>query len=291
MGSVAVTAILILCPVGSPPRVRGVTQGETDTATGLTSDLALAVELADAAAAVTLAWFGDRLPVQLKADASPVTEVDRAAEAAIRERLAERAPHDAILGEELGATPGTSGRTWVVDPVDGTKLYAEGIPLWTTLIALVIEERPVLGVADAPALGARYHAVRGGGAWRNDRPLATSSVATLGEAFIGHSPIEEWLTGGDERQLHAVASHARRTRGLSDAWAHLLVAQGSMEALVEHEPCFPWDWSATEVIVEEAGGRITTLEGKPPRFGSTLLVTNGLVHDEIVSTLARGGGR
>jgi len=268
-----------------------VTQGGTDTTTGLTSDLALALELADAAAVITLAWFGDRLPVQLKADASPVTEVDRAAEAAIRELLAHRAPRDGILGEELGETPGASGRTWVVDPVDGTKLYAEGIPLWTTLIALVIEGRPVLGVADVPALGARYHAVRGGGAWRNDRPLATSSVATLGEAFIGHSPVEEWLSAGDEPQLLAVATHARRTRGLSDAWAHLLVAQGSMEALVEHEPCFPWDWSATEVIVEEAGGRITTLEGEPPRFGSTLLVTNGLVHDEIVSTLAEGRSR
>jgi histidinol-phosphatase len=268
-----------------------VTQGGTDTATDLTSDLGLAMELANAAAVVTLAWFGDRLPVELKADASPVTEVDRAAESAIRDRLAERAPTDAVLGEEHGDRPGTSGRTWVIDPVDGTKLYAEGIPLWTTLIALVVDGRPVLGVADAPALGLRYHAVRGGGAWRDDHRLTTSDVGALADAFVGHSPLEEWLSTGDEGQLHAVAARARRTRGLSDAWAHLLVAQGSMEALVEHEPCFPWDWAATEVIVEEAGGRITTLDGAAPASGGTLLVTNGLVHDEIVSTLARGGSR
>jgi histidinol-phosphatase len=283
-----VTAILALSAPEAAPRVRRVSQGGTGT-TDLTSDLALAMELANAAATVTLAWFGDRLPVELKADASPVTEVDRAAESAIRDRLAERAPDDGVLGEEHGDRPGTTGRTWVVDPVDGTKLYAEGIPLWTTLIALVVDGRPVVGVADAPALGVRYHAIRGGGAWRDEHRLETSGVAALADAFIGHSPLEEWMSTGDEGQLQAVAARARRTRGLSDAWAHLLVAQGSMEALVEHEPCFPWDWSATEVIVEEAGGRLTTLEGAVPAPGSNLLVTNGLVHDEIVSTLARGG--
>jgi histidinol-phosphatase len=266
-----------------------VTRGDVHAATDLTPDLALAMDLADAAAAITLAWFGNRLPVELKADATPVTEVDRAAEAAIRDLLATRAPADGILGEEHGDHPSASGRTWVIDPVDGTKLYAEGIPLWTTLIALVVDGRSVVGVADVPALGVRYHAVRGAGAWRGDHRLAASDIGALADAFIGHSPLEEWMQTGEETQLMSVAAKARRTRGLSDAWAHLLVAQGSMEALVEHEPCFPWDWAATEVIVEEAGGRITTLDGAVPASGSTLLVTNGLVHDEIVSTLARGG--
>jgi histidinol-phosphatase len=268
-----------------------VTQGGTDIATDRTSELVLAMELADAAAAVTLPWFGDRLPVELKADATPVTEVDRAAEAAIRDRLATQRPDDGILGEEHGDHPGTSGRKWVIDPVDGTKLYAEGIPLWTTLIALVVDGRPVVGVADVPALGVRYHAVRGGGAWRDDHRLRTSDIGTLADAFVGHSPLEEWMQTSDENQLLAVAAKARRTRGLSDAWAHLLIAQGSMEALVEHEPCFPWDWAATEVIVEEAGGRITTLEGAEPAPGTNLLVTNGLVHEEIVTTLSEGGSR
>lgn len=267
------------------------TRGRTHLAVDLTEALELALALADEAAAVTLAWFGDRLPVELKADATPVTAVDRAAEAAIRAYLASRAPDDAVLGEEHGETSGTSGRTWVIDPVDGTKLYAEGIPLWTTLIGLRVEGRAVLGVADAPALGVRYRATRGGGAWREDQRLSTSSVGALADAFVGHSPLEEWMRGGDEGELREVAKAARSTRGLSDAWGHLLVAQGSMEAMIEHEPCFLWDWSATEVIVEEAGGRITTLEGAAPAPGSTLLVTNGLVHEEIVSTLARGGTR
>ncbi len=268
------------------PRVRSQEQGSVGT---IEADLALAHRLADAAAAVTAPWFGDRLPVELKSDASPVTEVDRAAERAIRTVLAEAAPGDGILGEEGGEAPGTTGRTWVIDPVDGTKLYAEGIPLWTTLIALVVGDRPVVGVADAPALHTRYHAARGAGAWRGAARLAVSGVAPLSEAFVGHSPLEEWMGAGHEARLLQVAGAARRTRGLSDAWAHLLVAQGSMEALIEHEPCFPWDWSATQVIVEEAGGRITTLEGAEPTPGSTLLVSNGRVHDEIVETLASGG--
>jgi histidinol-phosphatase len=288
---VAVRAILPLFPFPPARTVRRVTRARTDTATDLSEALGLALALADEAAAVTLAWFGDRLPVELKADATPVTEVDRAAEAAIRAHLAAHAPDDAVLGEEHGEREGSSGRTWVIDPVDGTRLYAEGIPLWTTLIALVVDGHSVLGVADAPALGVRYRAIRGGGAWRDDHRLSASDVGALADAFVGHSPLEEWMRAGDERHLRDLAAGARSTRGLSDAWGHLLVAQGSMEAMVEHEPCFPWDWSATEVIVEEAGGRITTLEGSVPAPGSNLLVTNGLVHDEIVSTLAGGGGR
>jgi len=262
-----------------------------DPTEALRDDLRIAMAAADAAAEVTLAWFGDRLPVELKADATPVTEVDRSAERAIRAVLTERAPDDGILGEEGGHTPGTNDRTWMIDPVDGTKLYAEGIPLWTTLIALRANGRSVLGVADAPALSTRYHAVRGGGAWRGEHRLHVSAIGALPEAFIGHSPIEEWASTGDERHLLRVAGQVRRTRGLSDGWAHLLVAQGSMEALLEHEPCFPWDWAATEVIVEEAGGRITTLTGAEPASGTDLLVSNGRLHDSIVAALAKEGTR
>ena len=254
----------------------------------MTDDLAFANELADAAAAITLAWFGDRLPVELKGDDTPVTEVDLAAEQAIRKAVAARFPQDGVLGEEEGLDEGTSGRVWVVDPVDGTKLYAEGIPLWTTLIALRVDGEARLGVADAPALRERYHAVRGEGAWRGPQRLAVSAVGDLGEAFVGHAPVEEWTAAGDGDELFRLAGSARRTRGLSDAWGHLLVAQGSMDAVVEHEACYAWDWSATGVIVEEAGGRITTRRGAPPTPGEDLMVTNGRVHDELVRTL--GGG-
>ncbi|MGZ8595597.1 MAG: inositol monophosphatase family protein [Actinomycetota bacterium] len=252
----------------------------------LSADLAFAHDLADAAAAVTLQWFGRRLAVEMKEDDTPVTEVDRAAERTIREAVAARFPDDGVVGEEEGHDPGVNGRCWVVDPVDGTKLYAEGIPLWTTLIGLTIDGKPVLGVVDAPALGDRYHATRGGGAWRGDRRLAVSDVACLDEAFVAHSGVEEWISGGRIDVLLRVAARARGTRGLSDAWGHLLVAQGSVDALLEHEPCFAWDWTASGLIVEEAGGRLTTLAGAPPSPGVDLLVTNGALHPEMLAALA-----
>ena len=255
----------------------------------LTADLAFAHELADVAASVTLARFGDRVPVELKDDATPVTEVDRAVEQAIRDAVAVRHPHDAVLGEEQGLLAGTSGRRWIVDPVDGTKLYAEGIPLWTTLIALEVDARVVLGIADAPAIGDRYVGVTGRGAWRGSNRLRVSSVAGLDDAFVAHSALEEWIASGDEGSLLSVAGRARRTRGLSDAWGHLLVAQGSVEALLEHEPCQVWDWAATQIIVTEAGGRLSGLDGLPPTAGSDLLVSNGAVHEEIVTTLGSVG--
>lgn len=250
------------------------------------ADLAFAHELADVAAEVTLARFGDRLTMELKDDATPVTEVDRATERAIRDRIGVRFPHDGVLGEEGGLDEGSSGRVWIVDPVDGTKLYAEGIPLWTTLIALEVRGEVTLGVADAPALGERYHATRGGAAWRGTRRLRVSEVSHLSQAFVAHSSIEEWARDERDGDLMRVARGARQTRGISDAWAQLLVAQGSVEVLLEHEPCFAWDWAATRVIVEAAGGTVTTLTGAPPVAGADLLVSNGAVHREIIETLA-----
>ena len=252
----------------------------------LTKDLAFALHLADVASEITMSWFGHRLPVELKADDTPVTEVDRAVERAIRYEIAATFPGDGVLGEEEGLHAGSNGRTWLIDPVDGTKLFAEGIPLWTTLIGLREHDRVVVGVADAPALGDRYHATRGGGAWRDDRRLRVSEVSELSEAFVVHSGVEEWVAGERDGSLLRVAARARRTRGLSDAWAQLLVAQGSAELLMEHEPCFEWDWGATGVIVEEAGGRLSTFDGGPPSPGRDLLVTNGVVHDEVLTTIA-----
>jgi histidinol-phosphatase len=253
----------------------------------LSAELALAHRLADSAAKVSLSWFGPRLPTTLKNDSSPVTEVDGAAEEEIRRGIADAFPDDGVLGEEGGLTEGTNGRLWIIDPIDGTKLFSEGIPLWTTLIGLRIDEQIVLGVADAPALDQRYHAVRGQGAWRGDRRLHVSQVASLRESFVLHSAVEEWIEGEREQSLFRVAARARGTRGLSDAWGHLLVAQGSAEVQLEHEPCFEWDWAATSVIVEEAGGRLSTFEGDRPQPGGDLVVSNGLVHDESLALLAQ----
>jgi histidinol-phosphatase len=174
----------------------------------------------------------------------------------------------------------------VIDPVDGTKLFAEGIPLWTTLIGLEVDGEAVLGVADAPALGQRYHAWRGGGAWRGKHRLRVSDVESLDEAFVAHSGVEEWSRAGHLDRLVAVVDRARGTRGLSDAWGHLLVAQGSVDALLEHEPCHEWDWTATGVIVREAGGQISTLLGASPAAGDDLLVSNGVMHTPVIDVLA-----
>lgn len=233
-----------------------------------------------------MARFGQRLPVELKHDDTPVTEVDLAVERAIRAVVTAERPGDGVLGEEGGLDASTDRRVWIVDPVDGTKLFAAGIPLWTTLIGLRVDGEVVVGVADAPALGERYHATRGGGAWRDGRRLRVSDVQRLGEGLVLHSGLEEWTADGRDQALRRIARRAGCMRGLSDGWAQLLVARGSAEALLEHEPCFEWDFAATALIVEEAGGRLSTFDGSPPAPGRELLVSNGLVHEEALALLA-----
>jgi histidinol-phosphatase len=257
----------------------------------LTASLAFAHRLADVAAEVTLAPFGDRLDGSRKPDGTVVTDADVEAESVMRELVDATFPGDGIHGEESGRTPGRNGRTWVIDPIDGTSHYADGVPLWTTLIGLEVDGVAAVGVADVPALGVRYHAVRGGGAWLGERRLRTSDVASLADAVVLHSAVEEWTADGSLDDLVRVVSAGRRSRGLSDAWAHLLIAQGSAEVLLEHEPCFEWDWTATSVILEEAGGRLTTFEGGPPVAGEGLVASNGHVHDETLSVLGSSATR
>jgi histidinol-phosphatase len=250
------------------------------------ADLSCALAMADVAAAITAPAFGGRLAVELKADRTPVTEVDLRVERALRETVAGTFPDDDVLGEEEGRIGrGRSGRTWIVDPIDGTKNFADGVPLWTTMIALADAAGEAVAVVDVPLFGARYHAVRGGGAWRGAERLAVSDTAALAEAFVLHSGLEEWIHGDALDGLARVAEAARRTRGLSDSWGQLLVAQGSADVLLEYEPCGIWDWAATRLIVEEAGGRLTTLDGGPVEPGCDLLVTNGRLHDEVAALL------
>lgn len=263
---------------------------EPALSTALHEELALAHRAADLAAEVTLAAFGGRLPVEHKDDATPVTALDLAAERSIRRAIEDAFPRDAIRGEEQGHRAGTTGRTWLIDPIDGTKMYADGIPLWTTLIALDVDGAVVLGVADVPALGDRYHAVRDGGAWRGDRRLRVSEVATLGDAVAMHASVQEWFVDRADGSLRRLAERVRALRGVADGWAQLLVAQGSAELAIERSPCFAWDFAATGLIVQEAGGRISTLRGTPPEDGGDLLVSNGLVHEETLELLTAPSG-
>jgi len=249
------------------------------------TDLAFAIHLADLAAAVTMPAFGARHPVMRKADDTPVTEVDRAAERVIRAAVRENLPDDGVLGEEDGLDPGTSGRVWVVDPIDGTRMFAEGIPMWTTLIGLREADGVTVGVADAPAMRERVSAVRGEGAWADGRRLRVSEVSVLADAFVLHASLEEFVTEGEVHGLLNLVKSVRGSRGMGDAWGHLLVARGAVEALVESAACFEWDWSATSVIVEEAGGSIRRRDGGPPVDGCKLLVTNGRVDDAVRAAL------
>ncbi len=250
------------------------------------ADLAFAIELAETAAAITLPAFGGKVTVSLKEDRTPVTEVDLHVERALRAAVSARFPGDDVLGEEEGrGGPGSTGRTWIVDPIDGTKNFADGVPLWTTMIALADADGAAVGVVDVPVLGTRYHAVRGGGAWSGKRRLAVSSTTAVTDALVLHSGLEEWIRGGRLDGLIRVCEAARRTRGLSDSWGHLLVAQGSGDVLLEHDPNGPWDWAASRLIVEEAGGRMSRLSGGPPVPGGDLLVTNGILHDAVLALL------
>lgn len=216
-----------------------------------------------------------------------MSEVDRDVERTLRDAIAGRFPEDGVCGEETGSEPGTSGREWVLDPIDGTALFVRGIPLWTTLIALREDGRVLVGIADAPALGQRYVAVAGRGAWRNGRPLRVSDVRALADAFVLYTADGSGAGSGDPIAL--AAGRAAAARGLSDAWGQLLVAQGSAEALVERGPCFEWDWAAPSLIVTEAGGRVSALDGRPPSAGCGLLVSNARVHDELLAAIAERG--
>jgi histidinol-phosphatase len=253
----------------------------------LADELAFAHELADIAARITRHHVEHPVAVRHKEDATPVTDVDIAVEAALREATALRFPDDGFVGEEGGRSGGTD-RVWIVDPIDGTKNFVDGIQVWATLVALEVDGTPVLGVVDAPHLGERYDAVRGQGARLNHDPIEVSDVPVLADAFVLHSAVEEWLRGPRWGPFVDVIGGARRTRGLSDFWGHVLVARGSADALLEHEPCGVWDWAALRVVLEEAGGRMSTLDGEAPFDGCTLLSTNGVIHDEVLARLRAG---
>jgi histidinol-phosphatase len=244
----------------------------------MSADLHLAIELADAADEITMRHFRSAtLGVRTKDDLSPVSEADEAAEHSIRDRLARERPGDAIVGEELGDT-GTAARRWILDPIDATRNYVRGIPLFATLIALEEAGRVVAGVISAPAMQRRWWASAGGGAFCNGRPIRASSIRSLGEAHIGYDSIVDFDKAGGTAAFLALARRCQRARGFGDFWIHMLVAEGAIEIAVEPAVA-PWDVAAVQLIVEEAGGRFTDLEGNRRYDGGSALSTNGLLHD------------
>jgi histidinol-phosphatase len=243
------------------------------------ADLELALALADLADAISLPRFrAVDLHVDTKPDLTPVTDADRAVERALRERLASERPDEGVLGEEEGDTGGPGAR-WVIDPIDGTKNFTRGIPVWATLIALERDGEVTCGVVSAPALGHRWWAAAGEGAYRDGERLAVSRIDAVAQAVLSFSA----RSLRDVRAL-ALFRRAWHAQGYSDFWSFMLLAEGSVDVAIEHE-MHAWDNAPLKVIVEEAGGRFTNLRGDPRYDGGSAVATNGLLHDEIVAAL------
>jgi histidinol-phosphatase len=243
----------------------------------VSSDLELALRLANAADAISLPRFRSGLAIETKPDLTPVTEADRAVEAELRRLLADERPGDAVLGEEGGAA-GTGSRRWIVDPIDGTRNYARGIPVWATLIALEGDGIVEVGVVSAPALQSRWWAERGGGAFANGKPAHVSAVGRVEEAVLSFSI---------ENEVPPLARRAWHARGLGDFWAHMLVAEGAVDAAVDAVGVSEWDLAAVQVIVEEAGGRFSDFDGATRTDSGTAVTSNGLLHDELLRAIPR----
>ena len=272
----------------------------------LQDDLALAHALADLADAISLDRYqAQDLVITTKPDNTPVTDADRAVETAIREALATHRHTDGLVGEEFGSDKGTSGRYWVIDPIDGTKNFMRGVPTWATLIALVhvdgsgVEE-VVVGIASAPALARRWSAAKGHGAFvrftagniddvseefdasSSEKKILVSKVGALSDASISYSDFVGW---GDRLEpFQKMLATAWRTRGIGDFWSHMLVAEGAVDIAIEPKLAV-WDMAALDIIVREAGGTFTNTAGQNGPFGGSGVSTNGLLHNAVINGL------
>jgi len=258
----------------------------------LTDELALALAVADAADAYTLAHFADRdFEVDWKANETEVTEVDRNTEALIVDRLSSARPTHRMFGEEHGGRgPEDSPWEWVIDPIDGTSGFVRGIPIWATLIGLThVTAGPVLGVVSAPALQRRWWAAAGHGAHGRslgiDRPLHVSSVATIEEAQLSVTHSSGWDALGLTGALVELQRRARRSRGIGDFWQHMLVAEGAMDVAIDAVGVAPYDLAALVPIVEEAGGTFTDRHGTRTHRNDTAISSNGLLHATVLAAI------
>ncbi|HEX2093756.1 MAG TPA: inositol monophosphatase family protein [Longimicrobiaceae bacterium] len=248
--------------------------------------------LAHSAGKVTLEHFGG-CAVEFKGDGSEVTAADHAAEEHIRAAIRERFPEDGVVGEEGEDIPSRSGRRWIVDPIDGTRTFSCGVPLYGVLVALEEEGEPVLGCCHFPALGETLVAARGAGTWNNGRRVSVSGCGDLASARLVTSGMEYWRDrssdehrAGFERLVHAT----RFTRTWGDSYGYFLVAVGRVELLVDPICGSYWDYAPMVPILAEAGGRLTTIQGGPLSAGSSLVASNGLLHEAAMRVLAGEGG-
>jgi histidinol-phosphatase len=257
-------------------------------------DLALAHVLADTADAIAMSRFrAQDLRVTEKPDATPVTDADTAVEKALRATLSRSRPRDAVLGEEFGsslAAAGPSQRQWVIDPIDGTKNFLRGVPIWATLIALMDGDDPVVGLVSAPALNRRWWAATGLGAYAGRHQAAATSihvsgVSRLADASFCYSSLVAWEEAGRLEAMLEIMRRTWRSRAYGDFYGYMLVAEGAVDIMVEPELSL-WDLAALVPIVTEAGGTFTDLGGRPGPGGGSAVATNGKFHAEIIDRLS-----
>ena len=261
---------------------------------GFDGDLGFAHVLADAADDIAMRRFRSLdLRVESKPDLTPVSDADLAVEESLRNVIGRARPRDAMLGEEYGRT-GSSQRCWVIDPIDGTKNYVRGVPVWATLIGLMDGSDVVVGVVSAPALGRRWWAAQDGGAWTGKSmtkasPCRVSHVANLSDASLSYSDLSTWEQDGRLSEILGLSRKVWRTRAYGDFWSHMLVAEGAVDISAETDVSL-WDLAALQVIVTEAGGAFTDLGGTARPDGGSAVCTNRLLHAEVLDLLAAGDG-
>ncbi len=250
-------------------------------------DLALALSLCDDADPITTARFrAHDLHVETKPDLTPVSEADRAVEEAVRARLERDRPGDAVVGEEFGVT-GSGDRRWIIDPIDGTKSYVRGVPVWATLLGLEVDGEMVVGVVSAPALGRRWWAAKGDGAFLNGEAIHVSEVSHLADAHLCAPNDREFDTAGMLAPYLDVSRRVWRAIGYADFWGHLMVAEGSVDVMIEPILAL-WDVAALRPIVSEAGGRVSDLSGDGWADDQPCVTTNGRLHDAVLEIMRAG---
>ena len=249
----------------------------------MTDDLALAIELADVADGISMERFrAHDLKINSKPDLSPVTEADRAIETYARERIGAERPGHAIIGEEFGVVGDREATwRWVIDPIDGTRSFVRGNETWATLIALQRDGVSVVGVASAPAMGLRFHATLGGGAFLNGRRIHVSMISEISEALITHTAIRGFVITKQAERLVALAGRCWDARGVGNSMSHLAVARGTADIGWTSRANL-WDYAALKLVVTEAGGRFTDRSADDPVLGGTGISSNGLLHDLVL---------
>ncbi|WP_213813921.1 inositol monophosphatase family protein [Glaciihabitans sp. dw_435] len=259
----------------------------------LSDDLSLAIALAGDADHIALdRYTALDLVVTTKPDRTPVTDADQAVERSIRAGITAARPHDSILGEEYG-TEGESSRQWIIDPIDGTANFLRGVPIWGTLIALAIDGVPVVGVVSSPALGRRWWAAKGHGAWLEvDGEAATrlsvSGISDLADASLSYNSLQGWDEAGYLDEVISLTRSVWRSRAIGEMWAYMLLAEGALDIVGEFD-LQPYDMAAIIPIIEEAGGRFTSVEGEDGPWHGSALATNGVLHDAVLPIVRKSG--